>query len=133
METKQLDYIHDIVTRLSGNSFQMKAWNVALAAAAIGFAASKDSKPGFAVLGFVPSLAFWGLDAYYLGLERLYRRLYELAIVSPNPSLNLNAGALGRKNWFAAAMSASVVGLHAPMLAVVLTVSLLRFFASAPK
>jgi hypothetical protein len=49
----------------------MKGWNVALASAVIGIAASKDSHPSIAVLAVVPSCAFWALDAYYLALERV--------------------------------------------------------------
>ncbi len=90
-DPKHLEFIQAITKRLASNSFQMKAWNVALATAAVGFAASKDSHPPAAVLAVVPSIAFWFLDAYYLGLERLYRDLYEAVIAGQKAAFDLNA------------------------------------------
>jgi hypothetical protein len=73
---KHLEWIQAVITRLAGNSFQMKAWNIALATAAIGFAAAKDGHPKAAMLAIIPSLVLWLLDAYYLNLEREFRDLY---------------------------------------------------------
>ncbi len=126
METKQLEFVQAIIARLAGNSFQLKAWNVALATAAIGFAAAKDAKPWFAVLAVLPAMAFWGLDAYYLGVERLYRTLYWETIKSETSSFNLDAGTLNFRGWISAAVSPSVACLHGPMLIVILIVSFLR-------
>jgi hypothetical protein len=123
METKHLEFIQTIIARLASNSFQMKGWNVALATAAVGLAAAKDSRPTLAVLAVVPSLAFWFLDAYYLGLERLYRDLYKKAISGP-PSFDLDAGSLRPKAWLGSAMRPSVAALHVPMVAVILLVSI---------
>jgi len=77
---KHLEFIQSAISRMAGNSFQMKSWNVALAAAAIGFAAAKDSHPKAAMLALIPSFVFWMLDAYYLLLERAFRNLYEEAV-----------------------------------------------------
>jgi hypothetical protein len=127
METKHLEFIQAIISRLAGNSFQMKAWNVALATAAIGFAAAKDSRPTLAVLAMVPALAFWFLDAYYLGLEKLYRDLYKISI-NAAPSFDLDAGSLKPQEWFKSALRPSVIALHAPMIGVILLVSLTGLF-----
>jgi hypothetical protein len=125
METKHLEFIEGIISRLAGNSFQMKGWNVALATAAVGFAAAKDSRPTLAVLAVVPALAFWFLDAYYLALETLYRDLYKKAIGTP--SFDLDSGSVKAEVWFRSALRPSVVGLHAPMIAVILLVTLTGF------
>src|ERR1700691_5910895 len=77
---KHLEFIQSVISRMAGNSFQMKSWNVALATAAIGFAAAKDSHPKAAMLALIPSFVFWVLDAYYLLLERAFRDLYDDAI-----------------------------------------------------
>lgn len=123
-ETKPLEFIQAIVARLAANSFQMKAWNVALTSAVIGFAVAKDATPKLAVLAVIPSLAFWALDAYYLGLERLYRVLYATAIKEPIPSYDLNAGKLKPALWATVFWSVSVYGIHLPMVLVILIVSL---------
>jgi hypothetical protein len=58
MDSKPLEFIQAIIARMAGNSTQMKTWNVALATAAIGFVAAKDSKPGAAIYALVPALHF---------------------------------------------------------------------------
>ncbi len=127
METKHLEFIQAIISRLAGNSFQMKGWNVALATAAIGLAAAKDSKPTLAVLAVVPALAFWFLDAYYLALEASYRDLYGKAIRA-EPSFLLDVGPVDSVGWLRCVLRPSVAGLHAPMIAVVLLVTLTGIF-----
>lgn len=123
METKHLEFIQAIISRLAGNSFQMKGWNVALATAAIGLAAAKDSKPTLAVLAVAPALAFWFLDAYYLALEARYRALYDKTI-KDEASFLLDAGPVDSVGWLRCVLRPSVAGLHAPMIVVVLLVTL---------
>jgi hypothetical protein len=115
---KHLDFIQSAIGRMAGNSFQMKSWNVALASAAIGFAASKDSHHRAASLAIVPSLVFWFLDAYYLQLERAFRDLYEKAVdgtatdylMKPNPTIWM---------WVVAFFRPSVLLIHGTMAAVI--------------
>lgn len=47
-----------------------------LSAAFFGFAA-RDVEWEVAVVGLLPAVAFWGLNAYYLRAERQYRALYD--------------------------------------------------------
>jgi hypothetical protein len=63
------EFIQGIISRLAGNSFQMKGWNVALATAAVGLAAAKDSKPTLAVLAVVPARVL--VSGCILALESL--------------------------------------------------------------
>jgi hypothetical protein len=123
METKHLEFIQGIISRLAGNSFQLKGWNVALATAAVGLAAAKDSRPTLAVLSIVPALAFWFLDAYYLSEENRYRTLYATALTPP-ACFSLNAGPVTAPDFLICVFRPSVVGLHLPMLAVILLVTL---------
>jgi hypothetical protein len=53
----------------------MKGWSLTVAAALYGYAAA-HSDWRVAVIGFLPALAFWFIDAYFLRQERLYRHLY---------------------------------------------------------
>ena len=126
-DPKHLEFIQSVVSRLAGNSFQMKSWNVALATAAIGFAAAKDSHPTAAAIAAIPSFAFWFLDAYYLGLERLYRDLYAAANAGTKTAFDLDAGALTFGKWLDEMFRVSVAGLHLPMTFVALLVSLTDF------
>jgi hypothetical protein len=126
-DPKHLDLIEGIINRLAGNSFQMKSWNVALATAAVGFAAAKDSHPAAAVFVVVPSLALWFLDAYYLALEKLCRDLYTAAAAGHVPLYSLEAKKLKTDLWLRCLIRWSVAGLHAPMIGVILAVMLTRF------
>jgi hypothetical protein len=56
--------------------------SVTLSAALFALAA-RDSNSAFAVLALFPAVPFWGLDAYYLWQERLFRRLYDELRLAP--------------------------------------------------
>ena len=119
---KHLEFIQSAIGRMAGNSFQMKAWNVALASAVIGFAVAKDSRPAGAVLAVAPSLAFWVLDAYYLQLEGAFRTLYDQAVAGTAPSYSMHTRSNGLL-WIRAFFRPSVALIHAPMVAVIFKVT----------
>jgi hypothetical protein len=73
---KHLEMIQAIIARLAGNAFLLKGWGLTVAGAFFGVSA-KEVSWRIAALGLVPALAFWGLDAYFLHRERLFRALYE--------------------------------------------------------
>ncbi len=74
--TKHLEFIQNIINRMSNNSFLLKGWNVTVSSAILALIVN-DPKPLFAVIALFSSLSFWGLDAYYLRQERLFRSLYD--------------------------------------------------------
>ncbi len=74
---KHLEFIQLVITRMSVNSFLLKGWTITLVSAVFAFAA-KDTNPKYFWISFIAILVFWGLDAYYLLQERLYRSLYEI-------------------------------------------------------
>ena len=68
--------IQGIINRISNNSFLLKGWSVILVAGL--FTLSDVTENGHMIfLAYFPAIAFWGLDAYYLRQERLYRKLYD--------------------------------------------------------
>lgn len=73
---KHLEFILGIIARLANNSFLMKGWGITTAGAVFTFAAQRQSWT-LALIGFIPTSAFYWLDAYYLRQERLFRCLYE--------------------------------------------------------
>jgi hypothetical protein len=119
---KHLDFIQSAISRTASNSFQMKSWNVALASAAVGFAAAKDSHPRAAVLAVVPSLVFWLLDAYYLQLERAFRKLYNEAVAGTAAAYSMKPQPTA-KMWFESFFRPSVFLIHGAMLAVIFKVT----------
>jgi hypothetical protein len=77
---KYLDMLQAVITRMAGNQFTCRAWSVALGTAVIGYAVSKDGKPAMAILALLPAICFWIQDAYYLGLERAFRKKFTDAV-----------------------------------------------------
>lgn len=73
---KHLEFIQNVITRMASNSFLLKGWTVTLVAALVALAA-QNANPLFVALAFLPAIAFWVLDAYYLRQERLFRKLYD--------------------------------------------------------
>ena len=73
---KHLELIQGVINRMASNSFRLKEWSVVLVSAVLIFAAREGSGEA-ALIGLVPALVFWGLDAYFLRRERLYRALYD--------------------------------------------------------
>lgn len=78
MENKieHLKMVQNTISRMSANSFNLKGWSITLITGLI--ALYKNSLAIISPLLFLlPLLAFWGLDAYYLYQERLFRNLYD--------------------------------------------------------
>jgi hypothetical protein len=124
---KHLEFLQSAIGRMAGNSLQMKTWSVGIATAAIGFAAAKESVPAAAMFGVAPILAFWGLDAYYLALEKCFRDLFETErkVVGTTGTFDMKPTKVDEKFW-ACAFRPAVVFIHLPMAAVVVAVALLR-------
>lgn len=99
---KHLELIQTVITRMAGNSFLIKAWAVTVASALFALALKQSSAPlpTFAMLALLPTLVFWGLDAYYLREERLYRALYDRVRKASDQDLQK------KENFFALSSSA---------------------------
>lgn len=73
---KHLDFAQGVINRLSTNSFLLKGWSVVLVSALFALSAN-NSNVSFVLLAYIPAIAFWALDGYFLSLERRYRSLYD--------------------------------------------------------
>lgn len=72
---KHLEFIQSAISRMATNSFLFKGWAITIAAGLSAFAAV-DSKTALLFIAFASTLMFWGLDGYYLWLERGFIALY---------------------------------------------------------
>lgn len=90
IKMKHLEMIENVIQRMGSNSFQLKGWSVSLVAI-IGGLAAQGSDKRFFLLAFIPLIAFWFLDSYYLQLERKYEVLYSnVAAITDDNSIDFN-------------------------------------------
>lgn len=74
---KHLEFIQNVINRLSTNSFLLKGWTVVLVSALFALSANDDTNISFIMLAYIPAIIFWGLDGYFLYTERIYRKYYD--------------------------------------------------------
>ena len=72
---KHLDYIQAAINRMATNSFLFKGWAITIAAGLSAFGAV-DTKSALLIIALISTLMFWGLDGYYLCLERGFVKLH---------------------------------------------------------
>lgn len=99
MENKirHLEMIQGVISRMASNSFLLKGWAVTLVAGIFALSA-KDADKLYFIIAYIPIIVFWGLDAYYLLQERLYRSLYEK--VSKTKEINVDFSLKATKSEF---------------------------------
>ena len=73
---KEVDIIQAIIKRLANNSFLFKGWMITIVVVTLLLKGTND----LFFLALIPVVVFWGLDAYFLRLERMYRELYKWVI-----------------------------------------------------
>ena len=126
---KHLEFIQAVVNRLASNSFSMKGWNVALVAALFVLLA-RDHQLDSPWLGGLPVLTFWGLDAYYLLQERLFRDLYKTVASLGEAELDFSMDTRPfrrgwKRTWFGVLLSRTVWPFHVTLIA---TAALIVYF-----
>jgi hypothetical protein len=70
-----LGILQSTIERMAANSAAAKAWSITLVSAILVIVADKH-QPRFVWLALIPTLLFLGLDAYYLALEKGFRKSY---------------------------------------------------------
>lgn len=117
---KHLEFIQLAINRMASNSFILKGWNITLIVGLFALT-SKDLSSKYLYLAILPALAFWGLDAYYLRQERLFRKLYDSIRKTKRKDIDpysfdtqsVNGDV---KNWFCTLFSPTVVLLHGSVI-----------------
>lgn len=80
MKYEQLDHLKLIesqISRMSECSFKVKNWSLTIIGSGFVFWLKNENKWELALMIAMLTLIFWGIDAYYLNLERKYRKLYD--------------------------------------------------------
>jgi len=122
---KHLEFIQGIINRLSTNSFLLKGWSVLLVSALFALAA-KESNVTFVLLAYIPALIFWGLDGYFLAVERAYRDHYDDVRSLDNDkidfSMKIPGHKLGLGKWAMAVLSKTLIPFHGALLIAIIIV-----------
>ena len=72
---------------MATNSFLFKGWAITIAAALSAFAAV-DTKRALLTIALVSTAMFWGLDGYYLWLERCFIKLHNEVAAMDETKIN---------------------------------------------
>jgi hypothetical protein len=122
---KHLEFIQGVINRLSANSFLLKGWSVVLVSALFALAAS-NSNIYFILLAYIPATVFWGLDGYFLALERAYRELYE-SVRKKTPeeidfSMDISHVKFGFAEWASSTISKTLIPFHGSLIGAIILV-----------
>lgn len=94
---KHLEMIQNVIQRMANNSFLLKGWTVSLIVAVF-VLADKTMNQIYFGFTYIPVIAFWFLDAYYLQLERKYTTLYDDARQKKKVDFDLSIKAVNYKS-----------------------------------
>lgn len=119
---KYLEFIQNIINRMSSNSFALKGWSVTLIAGIFALAA-RDAKQVYFLIVYIPIMIFWGLDSYYLKEERIFRYLYDQARVkdvndidfSMNKENVISSKDKKKVSWISCLFSVSEICFYLPL------------------
>jgi len=124
---KHLELIQGVINRLAGNSFHLKGWSVVLVSALFALAAS-GTNVHFVYLAFLPAVAFWILDGYFLRQERMYRKLYDAVRAEDAKDSDFSMDAYDYNDqvpsWPATCVSTTLLIFHGIILAAIVIVTL---------
>jgi hypothetical protein len=73
---KHLEFIQAAISRMATNSFLFKGWAITIAAGLSAFG-TVNTKAGLLAIALISTVLFWGLDGYYLWLERGFVKLHK--------------------------------------------------------
>jgi hypothetical protein len=112
---------------MAANSFQLKGWAVVLVSGLFGLAAA-DVGRNLAFVAYLPTIAFWALDGYYLRQERLFRKLYDHVRVLDDDDIDYSMNTMPFDQAVApawrVALSKTLVWFYGPLLVTVVVVSI---------
>ncbi|MFG1384337.1 hypothetical protein [Xanthobacter versatilis] len=122
-DTKHLELLQTNIQRLAGNGFIIKGWSVTLLTVILG-ATLKEGEAAFALFGIAPIVIFWGLDGYFLTLERGFRQMYDPAATRARqnepPSFDMTPPPVSAGSVLKAMGSAPVFAIYVPAILILL-------------
>ncbi len=127
---RHLEIILSAILRQAQNSFMYKGWAVTLVAAILALAATEDLAAKYLYIALIPAFTFWGLDAFYLREERLFRAHYAAVRslsreewLSDPFSMDVKPYETAVDCWAKGCFSRSVWPLYAPLVVLVMIIT----------
>ena len=116
---KHLEMIQSIITRMAQNSFMIKGWSLTLVVAMFAFVPKTACL--FIPVAIIPILIFACLDAYYLQLERRYKKLYDIVREKEESDVDFNLTIIGQckeegNKYCVCLFSRSILLFYSPVL-----------------
>lgn len=113
---------------MARNSFLLKGWNVVIVSALFAIAAS-NTDVFLVCLAYLPAVAFWILDGYFLWQEHLFRALYDYVRGLNESEIDFSMDTSIVKNqvnrWRRFVFSNTLIVFHGTVLASVVIVTLI--------
>lgn len=101
LKIKHLEFIQAAIGRMATNSFIYKGWSLSVFAALTGVAVVQN-QTALLFIAILTTVLFWGLDGYYLWLERGFVRLHQLVAATPENKIDFSMAidkSHGLRNW----------------------------------
>lgn len=74
---KEIDLIQSCINRMANNSFLLKGWGVSIIAVIVALSPEEINKLVVMLTLIMVTISFWYLDAFFIRIEKLYRKMYE--------------------------------------------------------
>ena len=79
---KEIDLIQNCINRMAQNSFFIKGWAITVVTVVLALMEENIEPIYLCLILLIPLLAFWYLDAFFLQMEKMYRKMYEWVLES---------------------------------------------------
>ncbi len=125
---KHLEFIQDVINRLSQNSFLIKGWTLTIISALIAYSASKNEGM-LNLIAIVPVVLFWVMDAVFLRNEKYFRDLYDLVRETDEDfkfAMNVEEVVLTKRKYYKVFFNQTLTMFY---LAIIVTLIALNFYS----
>lgn len=85
---KEIELIQSCINRMAHNSFLIKGWTISIVVAVLTIGNGNENLSNCKCVLACCCTIFWYLDAFFLSLERMYRRKYEWVLKNRKETLN---------------------------------------------
>jgi hypothetical protein len=117
---KHLDHIQGAIARMSNHSFLFKGWSISIAGALFAFAVV-ESRDALVAIALGTSLLFWGLDGYYLWIERGFVKLHKEVAAKDEADIDFSMAIekdMAVRNWLRTCIRPHLVAFYGTIVAV---------------